>query len=151
MASIIQSSRGKCSRRTFQARSDINITPLVDVMLVLMIIFMVTAPLLTVGVPVDLPKASGQAASAQTDPIIVTLNAEGKVFLQETEVSLENLGNQLAVITQNNAEAPLFIRGDKSVSYGKIVTLMATMAAAGYGKVALLAETEQPPKTQKAH
>lgn len=151
MAGVVQSSRGKGTRRTFQARSDVNITPLVDVMLVLMIIFMVTAPLLTVGVPVDLPKAPGQAAAAQTDPVIITLNAEGQIFLQETEVSMENLGKQLEVITQNNAEAPMFIRGDKSVAYGKIVTLMAVMAAAGYSKVALLAEAEQPPKAQKTN
>lgn len=151
MASVMQASRGKGTRRTFQARSDVNITPLVDVMLVLMIIFMVTAPLLTVGVPVDLPKASGQAAASQTDPIIITINAEGQVYLQETEVNMESLSKQLAIITQNNAEAPLFIRGDKSVAYGKIVTLMAAMAAAGYSKVALLAETEQTPNAQKTH
>lgn len=138
-------------RRTFQARSDVNITPLVDVMLVLMIIFMVTAPMLTVGVPVDLPKASGASASSPTEPIIVSVNAEGKIFLQETEVAMESLGAQLSLITQNNGNAPLFVRGDQAVSYGRIVTLMAAMAEAGYSKVALLAESKQPPSKNKTH
>lgn len=153
MASVISGGRPRVGgRRTFQARSDVNITPLVDVMLVLMIIFMVAAPMLTVGVPVDLPTASGQAASSQGEPIIISINAEGKLFLQDTEVNIEGLGAQLSLITQNNAGAPLFVRGDKAVPYGKIVGLMAAMAEAGYSKVALLAESPGPQATSnKAH
>lgn len=151
MASVTGGPRSRTGgRRTFQARSDVNITPLVDVMLVLMIIFMVTAPMLTVGVPVNLPKASAPAASSQSEPIIISVNAEGKIFLHETEVTMESLGPQLSLITQNNAEAPLFVRGDQTVSYGTIVTLMAAMAEAGYSKVALLAESSQPKSPKKA-
>lgn len=128
-------------RRTFQARSDVNITPLVDVMLVLMIIFMVTAPLLTVGIPVDLPQANGQPSNSNEEPVVVSLNNEGKIFLQETEITLETLMKQLAIITQNNPNAPLFVRGDQSISYGKIIELMSAMAEAGYKKVALMAES----------
>lgn len=150
MASVnAPQNRGGGGRRTFQARSDVNITPLVDVMLVLMIIFMVTAPMLTVGVPVDLPKASGASASSQEEPVIISINAEGKIFLHETEVTMESLSSQLALITQNNANAPLYVRGDQSISYGKIVMLMAAMAEAGYSKVALLAESNKPSTPQK--
>lgn len=157
MASGVQMSggRNRSGRRTFQARSDINITPLVDVMLVMMIIFMVTAPMLTVGIPVDLPRISGAAASqSQTEPVIITMSADGKIFLQEAEVSAEGLKSQLALITKNNPNAPVYVRGDRTTPYGQIVELMASISTSGYSKVSLIAESggaQAKPKKSNKH
>src|SRR3954453_11874045 len=124
--------------------SEINVTPLVDVMLVLLIIFMVAAPLMTVGVPVDLPKTQASALNQDNEPITITVNPEGKIFLQETEVPIEGLVAQLQAIAQAQpAGAPerrIFVRGDKAISYGRVMEVMGTISAGGFSKVALLAE-----------
>jgi biopolymer transport protein TolR len=123
--------------------SDINVTPMVDVMLVLLIIFMVTAPLLTVGVPVDLPKTEASVITGQDEPLVITINREGKVFLQETELQMDTLVPRLKAITQNKPETRIFVRGDKAAVYGRIVEVMGTVSAAGFTRVALIAELPQ--------
>ncbi|MFC7737981.1 protein TolR [Roseomonas sp. GCM10028921] len=124
--------------------AEINVTPLVDVMLVLLIIFMVAAPLMTVGVPVDLPKTQAAALNQEQEPLTVTINPEGRIFLQETEVQAENLVPQLRAIMQNQPqgqpERRIFVRGDRSIAYGRIMEVMGIVSSAGFSRVALLAE-----------
>jgi biopolymer transport protein TolR len=120
--------------------SEINVTPMVDVMLVLLIIFMVTAPLLTVGVPVDLPKTEASVITGQDEPLVISVNRDGKIYLQETELPMEALVPRLQAITQNKADTRIFVRGDRTVAYGRIVEVMGTVSAAGYSRVALIAE-----------
>lgn len=137
-------------RRTFKAGSDINITPLVDVMLVLMIIFMVTAPMMTVGVPVDLPKTQAAKMNDQADPIVVSMDAKGHIFLQDEEMSMPMLIGRLAALTGNNPDAKVYVRGDKNLAYGQIMSVMGGISSAGYSKVSLIAEmaSMQPAPTQ---
>jgi biopolymer transport protein TolR len=130
-------------RRKTAPMSDINVTPMVDVMLVLLIIFMVTAPLLTVGVPVDLPKTDAAPITGQDEPLVVSVNSQGQIFLQETEIELPNLVARLQAITSNKPDTRIFVRGDKSVNYGRVVEVMGTLSSAGFSKVALLAELPQ--------
>ena len=137
-ASLLGGRAGKRSR--YRPLAEINVTPLVDVMLVLLIIFMVTAPLMTSGVPVDLPKANAQPINNDSEPLTVSMNAEGKVFLQDQEVTLEGLVPKLQEIAKNNPERRLFVRGDKDIAYGKIMQVMGTITQGGFTKVALLAE-----------
>ena len=123
--------------------AEINVTPLVDVMLVLLIIFMVAAPLMTVGVPVDLPKTQATALNQENEPITITVNPEGRIFLQETEVQIEGLVPQLQAIArtqQGGAERRIFVRGDRAISYGRVMEVMGTVSAGGFSRVALLAE-----------
>ena len=123
--------------------AEINVTPLVDVMLVLLIIFMVAAPLMTVGVPVDLPKTQASALNQENEPITITVNPEGKIFLQETEVQIEGLVPQLRAIAsaqQAGQERRIFVRGDRAISYGRVMEVMGTVSAGGFSRVALLAE-----------
>jgi biopolymer transport protein TolR len=120
--------------------SEINVTPMVDVMLVLLIIFMVTAPLLTVGVPVDLPKTKASVITGQDEPLVITINRKGEIFLQETELKMDTLVPRLQAITQNKPDTRIFVRGDRSVAYGRIVEVMGTVSAAGFSHVALIAE-----------
>ncbi len=127
-------------RQRFQPNTDINITPLVDVMLVLLIIFMVTAPMLTVGVPVDLPKTQAAQMNDQVEPLVISINAKGQIFLQETELPFETLIGRLQAITGHNADAKIYVRGDKKLAYGQIMEIMGAIAAAGYSKVSLIAE-----------
>ena len=123
--------------------SDINVTPLVDVMLVLLIIFMVTAPLLTVGVPVDLPKTDAKPITDPGEPLVVSVKGDGKIFLQETEITLDTLAPKLAAITQNKQDTRIFVRGDKNVDYGRIMEVMGNLSVSGFNKVALIAELPQ--------
>ncbi|SDB73658.1 protein TolR [Belnapia rosea] len=154
MAASLNAGRGK-GRGRYRPMAEINVTPLVDVMLVLLIIFMVAAPLMTVGVPVDLPKTQASALNQDNEPITITVNPEGKIFLQETEVPIENLVAQLQAIAGANAEGPnaqerrIFVRGDKAISYGRVMEVMGTISAGGFSKVALLAEQPagRPPAT----
>tara|TARA_B100000965_G_C19342160_1_gene647919 strand:+ start:149 stop:526 length:378 start_codon:yes stop_codon:yes gene_type:complete len=120
--------------------SEINVTPFVDVMLVLLIVFMVTAPLLTVGIPVDLPKVKANALTDQKDPIEITVKLDGTVFLGESDVEIENLVPRLNAITDQNTEARIYVRGDRVVAYGRIMEIMSIINSAGYVKVALVAE-----------
>jgi len=120
--------------------SEINVTPFVDVMLVLLIVFMVTAPLLTVGIPVDLPKVKASALTDQKDPIEITINLEGEIFIGETLVQIENLIPRINAITEQNTEARIYIRGDRVVSYGRVMEIMSIINSAGYIKVALITQ-----------
>ena len=120
--------------------SEINVTPFVDVMLVLLIVFMVTAPLLTVGIPVDLPKAKANALTDQKDPIEITVKLGGSVYLGESIVEEENLIPRLNAITDQNTEARIYVRGDRKVPYGRIMALMSIINSAGYIKVALVTQ-----------
>ena len=124
--------------------SEINVTPFVDVMLVLLIVFMVTAPLLTVGIPVDLPKVKASALTDQKDPIEITIKLDGTLYLGETEVEVENLIPRLKAISDQNTEARIYVRGDRVVAYGRIMEIMALINSAGYVKVALV--TQNPVK-----
>ena len=142
---------GKGRRRSasYRPMSEINVTPMVDVMLVLLIIFMVAAPLLTVGVPVDLPKAQAPAINENKEPLVVTVNAEGKIFLQETALEEDDtLVPRLQAITHNNPEASIYVRGDRAINYGRVLEVMSMISAAGFTKVSLVAEapTSGPKK-----
>ena len=129
-------------RRTkrYSQMSEINVTPFVDVMLVLLIVFMVTAPLLTVGIPVDLPKVKADALTDQKDPIEITVKLDGLIYLGESEVEIENLIPRLNAITDQNTEARIYVRGDRVVAYGRVMEVMSIINSAGYIKVALVAQ-----------
>ena len=120
--------------------SEINVTPFVDVMLVLLIVFMVTAPLLTVGIPVDLPKVKASALTDQKDPLEITVKIGGEVYLGEAKVEVENLIARLNAITELNKEARIYVRGDRVVAYGRIMEIMSLVNSAGYIKVALVTQ-----------
>ena len=130
----------RAQRRRYQAMSDINVTPFVDVMLVLLVVFMVTAPLLSVGVPVDLPKSEAATINTPDEPLVITINARGEIFIQESPVPLANLSARLAAVTGANPDTRIFVRGDKTIDYGKVMEVMGRISAAGYNKVSLLAE-----------
>ena len=142
MASEFLSRNGGGGRRrgSYRLLSEINVTPFVDVMLVLLIVFMITAPLLTVGVPVDLPKTKAKSIAESVEPLVITVNAEGVIFIQDTEVELDNLVPCLAAITDNKADTPIYVRGDKSINYGRVLEVMGTVNVAGFTRVALIAE-----------
>ncbi len=120
--------------------SEINVTPFVDVMLVLLIVFMVTAPLLTVGIPVDLPKVKASALTDQKDPLEITVKIGGEIYLGESEVEVENLIPRLNAITKLNKDARIYVRGDRVVAYGRIMEIMSLVNSAGYIKVALVTQ-----------
>ena len=120
--------------------SEINVTPFVDVMLVLLIVFMVTAPLLTVGIKVDLPKVKATALTDIKDPIEITVKLDGEVYIGESKVEVENLIPRLNAITEQNTEARIYIRGDRVVAYGRIMEFMSIINSAGYIKVALITQ-----------
>jgi biopolymer transport protein TolR len=130
----------RTGRGRYRPLSEINVTPLVDVMLVLLIIFMVTAPLMTSGVSVDLPKTNAQQLNSDSQPLTVSINAGGDIFLQDQQVDLPDLVAKLQAIAQNNPERRIFVRGDKDLAYGRIMQVMGTINQGGFTKVALLAE-----------
>ena len=141
MAQVLQSQRSRFGRRrTHVPMSDINVTPFVDVMLVLLIIFMVTAPLLTVGVQVDLPKTKASVITGDDEPLTITVDSEGRIHLQDTMLTLQAVAPRLLAITENNPDVRIFVRGDKAVDYGRIMEVMGTVNLAGFTKVALIAE-----------
>ena len=131
-------------RGRFQPMSEINVTPFVDVMLVLLIVFMVTAPLLTVGVPIDLPKTKAQALSQPEEPLVISVNAAGEIYIQETSVELGNLVPRLLAITQNKPDTRIYVRGDRKINYGRVMEVMGTVNVAGFTRVALIAELPRP-------
>ena len=126
--------------------AEINVTPFVDVMLVLLVVFMVTAPLLSVGVPVDLPKTAAAPLSNPDEPLVISINAKGEIFLQESLIPMENLTARLEAVTGQNENARIFVRGDKAIEYGQVMALMGNISAAGFRKVSLLAELPDKPK-----
>ena len=127
-------------RRRYRPMAEINVTPLVDVMLVLLIVFMITAPMITSGVNVNLPQANAKPVNSDAKPITITVNAQDQIYLQNSQVELSNLVATLQQISQNNNDQRVFVRGDKDVSYGDMLQVMATITQGGFTKVALLAQ-----------
>jgi biopolymer transport protein TolR len=139
---------GRRRHRRNPVMSEINVTPMVDVMLVLLIIFMVSAPLLTVGVPIDLPQTQATSLDqADKEPLAVSVDNNGKVFLQNSEIPLEELVPKLKAISEarGGSDERIYVRGDKSISYGTVMQVMGRLSAAGFRKVALVTEVEQSP------
>jgi biopolymer transport protein TolR len=132
----------------YRPMSEINVTPMVDVMLVLLVIFMVTAPLLTVGIPVNLPQTAADPISEPTEPLVISIDASGKVFLQDTEIDTGSLGPRLEAITLNKTDTRIYVRGDQAINYGRIMEVMGLVKSAGFTQVALI--VEQPPEATKA-
>ncbi|MEO0696036.1 MAG: protein TolR [Pseudomonadota bacterium] len=122
--------------------SEINVTPLVDVMLVLLIVFMVAAPLLTVGISVDLPETSAAPIAEQGEPLTVTITGEGVIYVQETEVDLENLVPRLEAIAVAGYDQRIFIRGDQARSYGEVMQVMGRINSAGFRQIGLVSDPE---------
>lgn len=142
-------------RRRFRRgpMTEINVAPFVDVMLVLVVIFMIAAPLLTVGVPVDLPKAAVDPINEEKEPLIITVDAEGRVYLQESEIEQEALIPRLIAVSEANPDLRVFVRGDRQINYGRVMEVMGMVSEAGFSKVALIAEVpipgaQQQPKQQ---
>jgi biopolymer transport protein TolR len=136
--------RGKRGRRAVM--SEINVTPFVDVMLVLLIVFMVSAPLLTVGVPIDLPQSQAKALEQNNEPLTVSVNVDGKVYLQEKEIPLDDLVAKLKAVSTargGNLNDLIYVRGDTKVDYGTMMRVMGRISGAGYHRVALVTEVEQ--------
>ena len=137
---ITSNNLNKRKKQRYTQMSEINVTPFVDVMLVLLIVFMVTAPLLTVGIKVDLPKVKATALTDIKDPIEITVKLDGDVYIAESKVEVENLIPRLNAITEQNTEARIYIRGDRVVAYGRIMEIMSIINSAGYIKVALITQ-----------
>ena len=137
-------------RRRLRARpmTEINVAPFVDVMLVLVVIFMIAAPLLTVGVPVDLPKAAVDPLNEEKEPLIITLDEEGRVYLQESEVSQDVLIPRLVAVSNANPDLRVFVRGDEAINYGRVMEVMGLVSEAGFSKVARIAEVPIPGETK---
>ncbi|MEE8438386.1 MAG: biopolymer transporter ExbD [Micropepsaceae bacterium] len=125
--------------------SDINVTPFVDVMLVLLIVFMVTAPLLTVGVPVDLPETRAPALGQDPEPLAVTIDSGGQIYLQDTPVEFEELVPRLEAIARNGYDQRVFVRGDRAVAYGTVAEVMGLLSSAGFTRIGLVNQSEDIP------
>jgi biopolymer transport protein TolR len=143
-AQLAGKSNGRGKRRSYSQLSEINVTPFVDVMLVLLIVFMVSAPLMTVGVPVDLPKTAAPSLPADNKPLFISIDTQNRIYVQETPVELDNLVPLLRAITENNPEARVLVRGDAKIQYGTMLQVMGTISAGGFTKVGLVAELPQP-------
>ena len=128
----------------WKPRAEINVTPFVDVMLVLLIVFMITAPLLAVGVPVDLPETEAQALPAGEEPLTITIGAEGEVYIQETEVPLDELVPRLQAIAGTGFDSRIYIRADETVDYGTVMGVMAQVSSAGYVNLGLVTDPLGP-------
>ena len=131
---------GRRRSRRSRLNADINVTPLVDVMLVLLIVFMVAAPLLSVGVPVELPKTDAKSLPSESEPITITVDKDGTVFLQETEVTLDDIVVRLSAIAQNGYDERIYLRGDNASDYGSVMKVMARVNAAGYSNLGLVTD-----------
>jgi biopolymer transport protein TolR len=132
-------SGGAPRRRGFMPMSEINVTPFVDVMLVLLIIFMVTAPLLTSGVAVDLPRTNAQPLTDAVEPVVITVDSDGRIFVQEAEVEATALVPRLLAVTNENPDARIYVRGDRAIEYGRVMEVMGLVSQAGFVHVALVA------------
>jgi biopolymer transport protein TolR len=141
---------GHRKHRRRAVMSEINVTPMVDVMLVLLIIFMVSAPLLTVGVPIDLPQSQAKSLEQDKEPLTISVNDKGVIYLQNSEIELDALVPKLQAIAQARGgnDARIYVRGDKSVSYGSMMKVMGRLSAAGFHRVALVTEFEQGSKAK---
>jgi biopolymer transport protein TolR len=136
---------GRRRHRRRPVMAEINVTPMVDVMLVLLIIFMVSAPLLTVGVPIDLPQTQAKSLDQDKEPLAISVNVKGQVYLQETEIGVDELVPKLKAITEarGGADERIYVRGDRQVDYGAVMKVMGRLSAAGFRRVALVTEIEQ--------
>jgi biopolymer transport protein TolR len=123
--------------------SEINVTPFVDVMLVLLIVFMVTAPLLTAGVPIDLPETRARLLGQDREPLAVSIDGAGKVFLQNTEIPVDELVPKLMAISENGYNQRIFVRGDRTVDYGKVMEVMGLLNVAGFTRIGLVTESQR--------
>lgn len=141
-AALRRERRGRRGRS--RPMSEINVTPFVDVMLVLLIVFMVTAPLLTVGVPVDLPKTRAQVLGQDREPLSVTIKRDGQIFLQNSPIAEDDLVARLTAISGNGYDQRIFVRGDKSVDYGRVMEVMALISAAGFTHIGLVTDVAKP-------
>jgi biopolymer transport protein TolR len=149
-ANTASAASGRRHRRRRSVMSEINVTPMVDVMLVLLIVFMVSAPLLTVGVPIDLPQSQAKSLDQDREPLQVSVKADGKVFLggQDTEVAADDLVAKLKAIADNRGsgfDERIYVRGDRKVDYGTMMKVMGRLSGAGFHRVALVTEVEQGP------
>jgi len=145
MAFNIDMSRRRGGRSRYRPLAEINVTPMVDVMLVLLVVFMVTAPLLTVGVPVDLPKTAAAPLSEQTEPVVVSVNGEGQIFLQDTRIEFDQLVPRLTAIVGAKGDTRIFVRGDRGIAYGRVIEIMGALRTAGFDRIALVTEMPQTP------
>lgn len=147
MAAGVNTTNGQraATKRRYQPMAEINVTPFVDVMLVLLVVFMVTAPLLTVGVEVDLPESAANNLPGDDEPLTVTIDSAGQLYLQELEITLEELVPKLRAISAERTDMRIFVRGDKAIDYGRVMLVMGTINAAGFTKVGLV--TELPRST----
>jgi len=141
---------GRRKHRRRAVMSEINVTPMVDVMLVLLIIFMVSAPLLTVGVPIDLPSTQAKSLEQDKEPLTISVNEKGQIYLQNAEIGVDDLVPKLVAVAEarGGTEARIYVRGDKSVDYGTMMKVMGRLSAAGFHRVALVTEFEQGTKVQ---
>ena len=142
------SSGGVVGRRRHTRKpvmAEINVTPMVDVMLVLLIIFMVSAPLLTVGVPIDLPQTKAKSLDQDKEPLTVSVNTKGEIYLQNSEIKIDELVAKLQAVTQarGGSDERIYVRGDKKVDYGTVMRVMGRLSSAGFRRVALVTEVEQ--------
>ena len=128
------------NRSRKEPRSEINVTPFVDVMLVLLIIFMVTAPLLTVGVQVDLPESAADSLPDDQEPLTLSINSKGEIYIQEHQVTYQKMIPKLLAIAKKRTETRIYVRGDKNINYGRVLEVMGTLSGAGFSKVALISE-----------
>ena len=144
MAAAAGGAKGGYTRRNSRRRKsvgvmhEINVTPLVDVMLVLLIVFMVAAPLMTVGVPIELPKTEAKQLNSSVEPLTITVQADKTIFLQETQIPLEELSPKLQAIAKNGYEEQIFVRADTNVDYGSVMEVMGLLNGAGYRKIGLV-------------
>ena len=144
--------RGRRRRtRSRAALSEINVTPLVDVMLVLLIVFMVSAPLLTVGVPVDLPRTEAATVDTPSEPLTITVRKEGQIFLQETETPYDQLAVRLKALAGDGFDKPIYVRADAAAPYGRVAQVMARLSTSGFTAINLITDTggSTPPAAPK--
>jgi biopolymer transport protein TolR len=150
MAAVFNPAGGRARyalRRRYPPITDINVTPLVDVMLVLLSVFMVTAPLLTVGVQVDLPKEQNPTITTQEEPLVVSVTKDGQIALMQTPIDVEQLVPRLRAITANKPDTQVYLHGDRAINYGRVMEVMGTLTAAGFNRVALITELPKEPTT----
>jgi biopolymer transport protein TolR len=148
MAAVFNPGGGRARyglRRRYPPITDINVTPLVDVMLVLLIVFMVTAPLLTVGVDVTLPQQQNEPISTPEEPLVVSVQKDGQLWLMQTPIDIAQLAPRLLAITANKQDTQIYLRGDEAINYGRVMEVMGALTAAGFTKVALITELPKEP------
>ena len=133
----------KSNSRSRSLISDINVTPFVDVMLVLLIVFMVTAPMLTVGVPVNLPNSDADSLPDDKEPLTLSINSKGEIFIQDTKIVFSELVPKLLAISKNRTDTRIYVRGDKNINYGRVMEIMGKLSGSGFSKVALISETRR--------